>query len=427
MSSIGTVNRASDEKDDPTHMKVIPKQVRGVGFGVPYVETFPQQKMRELWESCDFNFANGILFDTINSPDEHDEETRPLLCMMQTTTTEKSSSEPSSGYEYMFDPLYDGHYQFEYPPHTAKDVNDSLKCFCLRVAYQGSAFCGWQTQKGYDKQPSVQKTLENYLDPLFVTVKANEKRNKSANLPVAGRTDAGVHAIGQICRFRTHHQNLTARDIQQYLSKKISEGPSASVLKVTDVVEVNRAFHPTFTTSSRAYVYLIDVQSTGFWSLNDHLDEKVSYLNKLLMQVEGKELNYFGLSYGKPQTQDFLCTLHHARARLVRRPETSSSGYVDTAIADQNAVDTAICIELVGSRFLRRMVRLLVQATMSVVAQEWSNKEKDHISDVAFLENHLDMPEDAFLNQVLQCDRSLVSRVAPPHGLLFVGARLLAI
>lgn len=399
------------------------QRVRGVGLGIPYVETFSQQKMRELWEHCEFQFAYEVLNDVItesNLDNDTGKERKPPLCKIE--AIEEMSPDSLSGYEHMFDPLYDGAYQFIIPPLIAQDVNDKLKSFCLRVAYRGDAFCGWQTQRGYDVQPSVQKTLETYLNPLFLAKKGDTtKRNKSSNLHVAGRTDAGVHAIGQICRFRTHRQDVTAYNVQQHVSEKIAQGSSASFLKVTDVVEVPRAFHPTFGTSSRAYVYLIDVPATGFWSMKEGLDKKISFLNRMLLQVEGKELDYFGLSYGRPQTLDFLCTLHHARARLVVKSAVRTIG------DEQNAsVDMAICIELVGSRFLRRMVRLLVQATMSIVAEEWRRREKEGNNEGCIQALSVDgLPDDAFLRLVQQRDRSLVSRVSPPNGLLFVGAKLM--
>jgi tRNA pseudouridine(38-40) synthase len=318
----------------------------------------------------------------------------------------------------MYDALYDAAFQFHFPHTNAtQDERDNLRSFCLRVAYRGDAFCGWQTQPNNEEQPSVQKTLENYLDPLFVYRNVNSAPHKSANLPVAGRTDSGVHAIGQICRFRTHRQDLTAEDIQQHVSDFILQGPSRHYLKVTNVVEVTRAFHPTFTTSCRAYVYMIDIQDAGFWSFEQGVDKKVSYLNSILLALEGKDLDYFGLSYGRPKTQDFNCTLYHCRASLVKPfRQFGQKGGEDTIN------QMAVCIELVGSRFLRRMVRRLVQASMGLVAEKW---QQDQRTVEEGEESPFSCGDQALLGLVLKKDRALISRTAPAHGLLFVAAGLM--
>ena len=61
--------------------------------------------------------------------------------------------------------------------------------YVLTIAYDGTAYAGWQRQKN---APSVQETLENALmQALGTTIKVT----------ASGRTDAGVHAAGQVCHF----------------------------------------------------------------------------------------------------------------------------------------------------------------------------------------------------------------------------------
>ena len=63
----------------------------------------------------------------------------------------------------------------------------STRTFKLTLAYDGAAYVGWQRQQN---GPSVQATIESALEPL------------AGGMPVtlvgAGRTDAGVHALGQV-------------------------------------------------------------------------------------------------------------------------------------------------------------------------------------------------------------------------------------
>ena len=63
--------------------------------------------------------------------------------------------------------------------------------YLLTVAYDGTAYCGWQAQKN---GPSVQETLEAALSRLLGTF---------TRVTGASRTDAGVHALGQSAHFDT--------------------------------------------------------------------------------------------------------------------------------------------------------------------------------------------------------------------------------
>ena len=61
------------------------------------------------------------------------------------------------------------------------------------VAYDGTGFCGWQKQN-HEKRPSICQTLEEALEKIF---------EHKISLSASGRTDAGVHALNQVCHFDT--------------------------------------------------------------------------------------------------------------------------------------------------------------------------------------------------------------------------------
>ena len=61
--------------------------------------------------------------------------------------------------------------------------------YVLKIAYDGTAYAGWQRQKN---APSVQERLENAVQAAL---------GEEVRITGSGRTDAGVHAAGQVCHF----------------------------------------------------------------------------------------------------------------------------------------------------------------------------------------------------------------------------------
>ncbi|MDF2440646.1 MAG: tRNA pseudouridine38-40 synthase [Abditibacteriota bacterium] len=122
------------------------------------------------------------------------------------------------------------------------------------VAYDGTAFCGSQRQKN---GRSVQGDLEVALAAIL---------KHEAPVILAGRTDAGVHASGQVFRFTTTNAipaNRVALALNTVLARDVR-------VKATRAVE--ERFHPRFSASSRVYKYII---------------EDVAIVNPMLRQIAG--------------------------------------------------------------------------------------------------------------------------------------------
>ena len=542
---------------DNGDIKCTPRR-RSLRRKIPYVESFEEQIARNLWEKDPFRGVEHVV-DTIiigsgsdnGDTNNCDRNTTIKFQVTSILTPIKSAiskylhchdgnQRPSpmvpslSGYEDSFDLLYNRTKGDDVDPESDNNVagtniigtasvaaspfaviadnnetkREKLNHFCLRVAYKGDDFCGWQTQLNNFEKPSVQRTLEEWLtelqndQPLDAEKNAEMKRtrrlkkrsagddsknantpnsnNRSSNnrssklrkkikwadLPVAGRTDSGVSAIGQLCRFRTYRKDLTTEWIKTYLNneKALNHPRISQSLRVTDITRVSKAFHPTFTTSCRAYAYVIDIHSSSSSSKahqppipggefafdllgEEGAERQVALLDGMLRTLEGKCLDYIGLSYGKVKTTNTLCTLYHARARLVEYEKLSAPA---SAAGEQVITSAkAVCIELVGDRFLRRMVRLLVEASVRLVAtadihsdiddngngnDNWNdngngngNENNGRGGEAAERARIKDEDNDALLSLrklIEKQDRSLVGRPAPPDGLLFVGARV---
>ena len=110
------------------------------------------------------------------------------------------------------------------------------------IAYDGSGFFGWQRQDGF---VSVQQTIEEALDVL-----------SGAKLVVhgAGRTDTGVHALGQVAHF--HIDTRLADDrLRHALNAHLP--PSVRVLRLESCAQ---DFHARFHAKGKRYAYLVSTQ-----------------------------------------------------------------------------------------------------------------------------------------------------------------------
>jgi tRNA pseudouridine38-40 synthase len=109
----------------------------------------------------------------------------------------------------------------------------------LILEYDGSSYHGWQKQPGL---PTIQTTLEDSLFPLF---------RERIETVVAGRTDAGVHAKGQVVNFLTH-ASISSTSIQPALNSYLPKD-----IRVKKVHQVDMDFHARKSALRRVYGYLI--------------------------------------------------------------------------------------------------------------------------------------------------------------------------
>lgn len=109
----------------------------------------------------------------------------------------------------------------------------------LVVEYDGTQLCGWQRQ---DNGPTVQGHLEDALATLL---------QHAAPCAGASRTDAGVHALGQVAAFRTE-RTIPLHGIRRGLNSLLP--PSISI---RDAQEAHDDFHPRFSARGKHYRYTL--------------------------------------------------------------------------------------------------------------------------------------------------------------------------
>jgi tRNA pseudouridine38-40 synthase len=234
----------------------------------------------------------------------------------------------------------------------------------LLIAYDGSGFRGWARQR----DPSV-RTIEGSLTEVLTMVLGEQPR-----LSVAGRTDAGVHARGQVASFRMDSRVEPAK-IQAAVNGAL--GPEVVVLAAAYAPD---GFDARFSASSRSYRYVVNTGpvSDPFRARFEWFrpgDLSVPRMRAAARQLVGEH--------------DFTSFCRHPGRD---RPTTRRLERLTVARDGARVVFGAR-----ANAFLHQMVRSIVGTLTEV-------------GDGRF-------DADAVADMLAARDRSVTGRVAPPHGL----------
>ncbi|KAM7256663.1 hypothetical protein ACFE04_012404 [Oxalis oulophora] len=304
--------------------------------------------------------------------------------------------------------------------------------FKIVLSYHGASFDGWQKQPGLNTvQGLVEKALGTFVDEK----KAQQLKEKCKPLEgaaiVAGRTDKGVSALRQVCSFYTWRTDIKPLDIENAINTA-----APGKVRVVSVSQVSRVFHPNFCAKWRRYLYIfpmnneedvdfkkldnlqtttprehysengngfeqVDEENSENLTIGDDDDEQVGNkprsfnvdkVNQLLLQLEGKLLSYKVFARDTKASRNVgpptECFLYHARAAEAMLPCLDGEG------------KKVMCVELVGNRFLRKMVRVLVATSIREAAAG--------------------AEDDALLKLMDATCRRATAPPAPPDGLCFV-------
>ena len=224
-------------------------------------------------------------------------------------------------------------------PHIAESGQIMTKAV---VRYMGAGFAGWQVQPR-------QRTVQGALEEALRTISGGPVR-----VTGAGRTDSGVHALGQVCSFAWR----AGADLEQ-LRRSLSCMLSPAI-RVLSIEAASPEFHARKSAVGKRYCYTIYVgpEADPFtapyaWRVSPRLD--LGRLASLCGRIEG-EHDFAGFqSSGAPEKRSTVRTLH--AVRLER-------GGVFTPM---DATDLWR-VEFHGNGFLYKMIRNIM-GTMTEIAR----------------------------------------------------------
>jgi len=232
------------------------------------------------------------------------------------------------------------------------------KCTCM---YDGTSFHGFQIQTGLR---TIQAEIENAL--LIINKEAT-------SIHPSGRTDAGVHAIGQVFHFDSFI-DMGEWNMQNAINSRIDKA-----IYLTKVEKVNADFHSRRSCISKEYHYLID-----FGEFNPHLRNYRYYFSSGKVDIN-KFLDAFSVYVGEHDFKSFS-----------KAKDTYNTIRIINTINFEKQ-DTLVTVKIVGNGFLHNQIRILVAMALEVGMGKLS---KDDLKSIMKAKN-----------------RGLAPKIAPANGL----------
>lgn len=242
-----------------------------------------------------------------------------------------------------------------------------MRNIVLRLAYKGTHYLGWQETK---EGPSIEGTLRTVLEQLL---------QHPVQLQAASRTDAGVHAAGQVVNLLTDNASWKLQRLHRALNGLLPHD-----ISIYGVSEASQSFHPTLDVKGKEYHYFVcygQVQLPQVRELSWHLHHPLN-LEVMLQAMR--------ILSGK---KDF-------RAFCNQRKQLHYSNYVRNVTRfDLLPIDDGrLRFEIEGTHFLYKMVRNLVGTVLDI------GKDRIALGDLP------DILADG--------DRRKAGVTAPAHGLI---------
>jgi len=254
----------------------------------------------------------------------------------------------------------------------------------LTVSYDGTRFVGWQRQSEGD---SIQGLLEEALgrfEGVPVTVHG------------AGRTDAGVHALGQVASVQltcVHPPEALLRGLNASLPPEV---------RVTAVEDAAPDFHARFSARSKTYRYVMrnapivsPFERAYVWHIPEPLDVEAMQ-TAAAMLVGTHDFAAFGSAGG--EVKDTIRTIIRSEIRVFHASHEPRTNHQPPTANHQPEL---LAYEVAGTGFLRQMVRAIVGTLVEI--------------------GRGGRPAASMSALVAGRSRAAAGATAPPHGLFLVG------
>ena len=215
------------------------------------------------------------------------------------------------------------------------------------ISYNGSNYHGWAAQP---KQITIQGTIEQTIAKVF---------NQKVKVFAAGRTDAGVNALGQIIHFDLD-LNIKCKQIKEALNKALPYD-----IRFNEVKKTHKDFNARFNAKNKIYIYSINtdkkinaIESNHIYQYNKPIN--VRYLRQISKKFLGKH-NFLSFSTDEREGESLIREILSINISVNKK---------------------LVYIKIKGTGFLRSQVRMMVGSLLAC------NENKLAVKDInSFIKN----------------------------------------
>ena len=236
----------------------------------------------------------------------------------------------------------------------------------LTIEYDGKEFNGWQK---HPNKLNIQGTIEQAIKTIT---------GEDVDLQASGRTDAGVHALGQVANFKTN-SNIPIEKMSIAINCSLKKS-----IRIVKAEEVEERFHSRLSCKRKTYRYIInnsEIPSAIYRNLETHIPYKldIEKMKQAVKYFEG-EHDFKAFKASGTSSKSSIRTIY--KAEVLKMP------------------NNRIYIELTGNGFLYNMVRIIAGTLVDVGTGEIK-------------------PED--IEKIIESkDRTNAGKTLPPQGLYLV-------
>lgn len=207
-----------------------------------------------------------------------------------------------------------------------------MKNYKITIQYDGTRYKGWQVQKSTDM--TIQGKIQDVL---------NAMTGQEIEVIGSGRTDAGVHASGQVANFHVP-EHFTKEEVLAYLNHYLPMD-----IAVVDIEEVDERFHARFNAVSKTYVYRIHTSQ-----IPNVFERKYmyTYTEPLDINAMREAANYM------IGTHDFMAFCGNKKMK-----KSTVRTVTDITITEKQ---NEIQISYTGDGFLQNMIRIMTGTLIEV-------------------------------------------------------------
>ena len=207
-----------------------------------------------------------------------------------------------------------------------------MKNYKLVIQYEGTRYKGWQ------RQDTTDNTIQGKFEQIF-----SKMEKRKVEIAGSGRTDAGVHALGQVANVHLE-TTMSPKEIMDYVNRYLPED-----IAVISVTEVSERFHSRLNARKKTYLYRV---------LNTDVP---NVFHRRYVHVVPEKLDIQAMRKGA----DYLKGSHDFKAFCTKKKmKKSTVRHIDSI--DIKMVGEEIQFLYVGNGFLYHMVRIMTGTLLEI-------------------------------------------------------------